>query len=437
MKNVLILNGGTTTGILIARCLNMSVLYHAMSASSYREHSRFTFEDYYPGLPFVQEENFVEELNKLLDEKKIDFIIPTHDTIALVLMEKADEIHATIISSPLETTLLCRYKSKTYERLAGCAFTPFWGMLTKESRFTEFPLFLKPDDGQGGRGTLKVHNEQELAAALEKGSNYVVCEYLPGEEYTVDCFTKASGELIYVNPRKRAEIMDGKSSLAESVVGKETAEFEKIAEEINTRIPFRGYWFIQLKRDGKGNLKLLEICTRFAGTFAHAQASGINLPLLALSDFSGKDVCALKNDYKVTTGKAFIDRYLLDLSYERVYIDYDDTVTCEGGTKVNSFVMAWLYQCKNAGKELVLISRHTATKANTLAEDMARLQIPATLFSKIYDIDEKTGKEEYIESENSIFMDNSFAERKRVADKLGIPVFDVSHVDCLYDWRKL
>ena len=90
-KNVLILNGGGGNGYLLSKCISMSVLYHAVSASSYPEHSRFTFRDYKNNLPFVQDEQFVDELNAYISEKEISFIIPTHDTIALVLMEKRNK----------------------------------------------------------------------------------------------------------------------------------------------------------------------------------------------------------------------------------------------------------------------------------------------------------------------------------------------------------
>ncbi len=436
-KNVLLLNGGKALGILIARALNMSVLYHAVSASSYPEHSRFTFDDYYFGLPFVQDENFIPELNRLIDEKNISFIIPTHDTIALALMEKQSEINATVVCSPLETTRLCRYKSETYKKLNDCDFTPSWNYVSDVKEPTNYPVFIKPDDGQGGKGTVKVSNITEWKVVKATGDEKsIVCEYLPGDEYTVDCFTKSSGDLIYVNPRKRSEVTIGVSSLAESV--SDVEEFERIAAGINQRIRFRGYWFIQLKRDADGKLKLMEVCTRFAGTFAHAHASGVNLPLLALSDFSGKDVSIVMNEYSITTGKSFIDRYELDLTYNRVYIDYDDTITCNGGDKVNSFVLAWLYQCKNKGKDIVLITRHTASKDNTLQEDMRLLSIPENLFTEIIDLTLEQNKEDYINlSHSCIFMDNSFVERQKVSEKCGIPVFDVCHVDCLYDWRTL
>lgn len=432
MRNVMIFSGGSYPGIEIYYALKDNIVFHPIMASSYSDHSRFVTEDYIENLPFTYEENFAEKLNRILIERNVEFIIPTHDTIAMVLTENAEKLSATVVCSLKQTAELCRYKSKTYDALKGCDFVP--NSFCETGVDTEYPLFTKPDDGQGSVGAKIIHTETELQEVLESG-NKVVCEYLPGDEYTIDCFTNKNRELLFINPRKRVRIQYGISARAESVV--DEAPFIKIAQEVNERIPFRGYWFIQLKEDKSGNLKLLELCTRFSGTFNHSQGYGVNLPLLAVSDFAGMDVSVTKNDYKVVTDKTFIDRYVLDLEYDRVYMDYDDTITSNGGKIVNPFVMAYLYQCKNLEKEIVMLTRHSASKDNLLIEDMARLGISKELFTEII---EMTWEEEKIAYMNqdvaSIFVDNSFTERKMVADRLGIPVFDVAHISCLFDWRK-
>lgn len=433
-ENVLILNGGGGNGYLLSKCISMSVLYHAVSASSYPEHSRFTFRDYKNDLPFVQDERFVDELNTYISEKEISFIIPTHDTIALVLMEKAEQINAVIVCSSLVTTRICRYKKETYKVLQGTTFLPKWFEKVEDVMDTDFPLFLKPNDGQGAKGVCLVNNRIELSNILDSNKDFVICENLPGEEFTVDCFTNSLGELLYVNPRKRAQISMGQSFLSVSV--DDSKPFEEIASTINEKINFRGYWFVQLKRDKNGELKLLEICTRFAGGVAHALASGVNLPLLALADFSGKTISVYKNDYKIIVGKDLISRFELDLQYDCVYVDYDDTITSDNGKTVNCYMMAYLYQCRNFGKRIVMLTHHTATKSNSLYTDMKRLSIPVSLFDEIFDLPKSESKKDYIKiGIKSIFIDNSYIERLRVVEKCKIPVFDVCHIECLFDFR--
>ena len=205
---------------------------------------------------------------------------------------------------------------------------------------------------------------------------------------------------------------------------------------LNKKVKFRGYWFAQLRRDAAGNLKLLEICTRFAGSFAISKGLGVNLPLLALCDFSGLDANVVANDYVVTCDKTYIDRYKLSISYNHLYVDYDDTVTFKGGTAVNPYVVAYLYQCRARNIKITLITRHADTFNESLADSFNHLGLSERLFDEIIELSWNTNKVDVMtETGNSIFLDNSFAERKAVYEKYKIPVFDISNMDCLFDWR--
>jgi predicted ATP-grasp superfamily ATP-dependent carboligase len=337
-KKVLVFSGAPYPGVQICRWLHDSLLFHPVAAASYPNHSHFVAEECVEDLPFVTDVNFIDALNDLITKRNIEFVIPTDDTIAMILTRESKRINAVIVCSPYETALLCRYKSKTYEALSGLSFVPKVYTSAAEATDEDFPLFAKPDDGQGAQGAYKVETRDALARSVSNERKMVVCEYLPGDEFTVDCFTNKHGNLLFVNPRRRARIQYGISARAESV--EDEAEFATVAQKINEIIKFRGYWFIQLRRDKDGKLKLMELCTRFSGTFAHSQGLGVNLPLLSLCDFAGMDVSVIKNKYKLITDKSFIDRYDLGIDYSRVYIDYDDTITSCGGKRVNAIVMA-------------------------------------------------------------------------------------------------
>ena len=82
------------------------------------------------------------------------------------------------------------------------------------------------------------------------------------------------------------------------------------------------------------------------------------------------------------------------------------------------------------------MTRHTVSKSHSLEEDMHRLGIPKNIFSSIIDMSWDEEKKDYINTDKpSIFIDNSFCERKKVSESFQIPVFDVAHVLCLFDWR--
>ncbi len=124
MINVLVFPAGEINSVelhdALATCVNVTV----WGASSIERHGSYVFENYVPGLPLITAPDFLEKFNKLLTEKQIDVIFPTHDTVAKFLAENLHQIRAKVICSAPKTAEICRDKEKTYQALAGADFLP-------------------------------------------------------------------------------------------------------------------------------------------------------------------------------------------------------------------------------------------------------------------------------------------------------------------------
>src|SRR5690606_20587249 len=123
---------------------------------------------------------------------------------------------------------------------------------------------------------------------LIDNTDIIFVEYLPGKEYTIDCFTNRHGELLFSGARERAEVKMGISF--KSIEIELTKEIKLIAQRINDKLNFRGLWFFQLKEDRNGDLKLLEVSTRTAGTMGFFRHKGVNLPLFSVFDALNMDL---------------------------------------------------------------------------------------------------------------------------------------------------
>ena len=164
-----------------------------------------------------------------------------------------------VVSSLLDTVRICLSKEKTYIKLQDLGFMP--KVYEKIDDVKEYPVFVKPKIGYGAIGTKIVNNENELKSFLQNSNNdNLILEYLPGEEYTIDCFTDRKGNLKYFSARGRNRIKSGISVNTSFVENQ--SEFKDIIEKINSKIEFRGAWFAQVKRNSKGELRLLEIASR-------------------------------------------------------------------------------------------------------------------------------------------------------------------------------
>ena len=424
VKNVLIFPAGTEIAFEIHDALKDSKFVKLFGATSVDCHADFVFENCIGGVPFADDPGLIEFLNAITDKYKIDYIYPAHDSALKRLSDERGNLSATVIASPVKTVEICRSKNKTYAFLEGKPYLPKFYKSPDE--VPSYPVFIKPSVGQGSEGARIIKNKFHLKEALAEGIEYSICEYLPGEEFTVDCFTDIHGALRAVSPRSRDRIRAGIAVRSHNIPLDD--KISAIADDINKSLEFNGAWFFQLKENTNGEYRLMEIAPRIAGTMGLTRSLGINMPLLTLYNFWGYDVDIISNGNNVLLDRAFITRFKTDITYKTVYVDFDDTLIVSG--KVNAYLMMFLYQAKNAGKKLSLLTRHSTD----IYEDLKKYNIPESLFDEIIRLDDSNKKTAYMK-QNSIFIDDSFAERKRVKDALGIPVFDLDMVETLIDWR--
>lgn len=424
-KNVLIFPAGTEIAFEIQNALKYSKFVNLYGGTSAADHAQLVYKNLIEGFPYVTEAGFIAYLNDVIEQYHIEYIYPAHDSVCLFMSEHKAQINATVIISEHQTVAICRSKKETYAHFAGEAFVP--KTFAAAAAVDCYPVFVKPTVGEGSKGAQKINNRNELDAALAKDDSLVICEYLSGEEYTVDCFTNQKGELLSAKMRDRARIRMGISVRSAQLAVDDAVQ--DIATRLNEKLHFSGAWFFQVKKSGTGAYKLLEASPRIPGTMGVSRNCGINYPLLTLFLFWGYDVSVIDNGYDILVDRAFYNTYQIDIAYTRAYLDYDDTLIVGGA--VNKALLSFLYQAKEQGKELYIISKH----AGDIYQDLARYHICASLFDKIIVIDQTDSKTNYIEPAGAIFIDDSFAERKRVRDALKIPVFDVDMVESLIDWR--
>lgn len=424
VRKVLVFPAGTEIAFEIHHALRYSKFVKLYGATSVPCHADFVFENCVEGLPYVDEPGLIDRLNQVIDEFAIDYVYPAHDSAVLTLTREQARLHAQVVTSALETVEICRSKNLTYDYLRGAEYLPRFYAGVEE--IGEYPVFIKPSVGQGSVGARRIDDRAALEEALADGVEYAICEYLPGQEFTVDCFTDRHGALRYVGPRSRDRIRSGIAVRSHFLP--EDRRINEIAEDLNRRFRFNGAWFFQLKENGQGQFRLMEVAPRIAGTMGATRNRGVNMPLLTLYNMWGYDVDIIDNGNDLLLDRAFISRFQSGIHYENVYVDYDDTVVLRG--QVNPELMAFLYQAKNQGKKLFLISKHVGD----LYQELQRFCIHPGLFDQIIRLEQSESKLPYIQAD-SIFIDDSFAERRRIHEGCGVPVFDLDMIESLIDWR--
>lgn len=418
--NVLVFPCGSEVGLEIGRALARSVHVELYGASSRDDHGRLAFERY-AELPNIAETDFDARFAELLARWDIQLVFATHDSVMSYLAPRMAVGAAQLVNGDPESARIARSKAATYALLAGEGWLPrlFAGLDEVE----QWPVLVKPDQGQGGQGVTLARDRVAAEVALAILDQPLICEWLPGEELTVDCFSDRHGRLLYIGPRSRERVVGGIAIRSQHVPVLD--EVGQIAETIHNRLKLRGPWFFQLKRDVQGRYKLLEVSCRLSTSSVVQRVAGVNLPLMAVQDFMERDLVVLNEPRVTLVERRLASHAELTYAFDTAYMDFDDTLVCNG--RANPQAMRFAYRLLEMGKRLVLLTRHEGNLEAALAE----ARMTPILFDQIIHLRAGEPKSSAIEGA-AIFIDNHFPERLDVARNLGIPVFDVDALELLF-----
>ncbi len=418
-RNVLVFPAGTEIGLEIYQALNHCKEIKLFGAGQdVSTHARFVCAKYYI-LPSIYEPDWLTQLNMLCMMLEIDYIFPAYDDVIVALSREAHRVRAKIISSPARTCEITRSKSDTYHLLSSKIRVPF--VYSSSKAVKAYPVLVKPDRGQGAQGICKVESHEALKAAISAVRSPIICEYLPGDEYTVDCFSDRERGLLFASARRRNRTRNG---ISMNTVIEKLPEAKEFADLIGKELELRGAWFFQLKRACDGQLALLEIAPRIAGSMAAHRVNGVNFPLLSIFEEERLPISVKPNPGVVELDRALGNRYRHSISYSVLYVDLDDTLLLNG--RVNIQVVSLLFQCINNGKKIVLLTRHR----EDLNQTLERYHLTG-LFDEVIHLGETDKKSSFIRCADAIFVDDSFAERIDVSEKCNIPTFDCSMIEML------
>lgn len=425
--NVLVFPAGTENALEIWRSLKDAKEVRLFSAAAAGVHHASYVYEACAEIPDVRTDGWQQALNRLVRDKKIDFIIPANDVVIKALAAVRGELEAPVLMPANEVIARVQSKRETLKLLADIVPVP--RVFANAGEITAYPVFIKPDGGYGSQGAQLVRSAAELAEACAGVNDPLIQEYLSGEETSVDCFTDRHGKVRFAGARSRERIRMGTSMHSELLPEPEQAVFLTMAQGISDRMDLRGIWFFQMKKNGQGEWRLLEVDVRVAGTMALNRVRGVNFPLLALFDAAGLDVEVETQRYEVVIDRSLLNRYRHNIHYSTVYVDLDDTVV--GNGRLNLDMVRFLFQCVNRNKKLVLLTKSLAPDVNAYLERWRIRQV----FDEVVVMPEEVAKADHITDLDAIFIDDSFSARKDVRTRHGIPTFDPSMVEMLLDDR--
>ena len=417
-KRVLVVPAGTEIGHEIAESLRYSKHWVAVGANAVRDHSELAFGEVHYNVGFADQPGFAEAVNAIVARHAIDFVVPAHDDAIHALAGRIEGARFVGPDNALAGVL--RWKSATIEALADVVPTP---TLYPEAGAASFPVFIKPDRGQGSRGARLVKTRHDLESIDLSG--VLLQEFLPGPEYTIDCFSNRESEVLFVGPRARGRISGGIATRTETV---ENPDLDVYAAAISKKLGLSGAWFFQMKLDADGRLKLLEVANRIAGSSGHQRMRGVNLIDAWLHQLDGQAVdFIVPQRTNMICDRALYYKVQRDLPLQCLYVDFDDTLYWITTGEVNHRLVGVLFGLKhNRGVRLVLVTRH----GGDIAAKLEELGL-GSIFDEIHHLRADEPKSRVITQEHAILIDDSFRERLDVARHCGILCLPPESIDTL------
>ncbi|HDY72627.1 MAG TPA: ATP-grasp domain-containing protein, partial [bacterium] len=139
--------------------------------------------------PAKDKDKFLKGIISKIKEYKIDVVFSNVDEELLVFSKYKSEIPCSVIISPFSTIDICNDKSK----LENIVPLPSTENISP-------PFLIKPKIGRGSRNIYKVESNEEMEALFKyldfKGLNkkdFIIQEFLPGKEYTIDALFDGKG----------------------------------------------------------------------------------------------------------------------------------------------------------------------------------------------------------------------------------------------------
>jgi carbamoyl-phosphate synthase large subunit len=213
-------------------------------------------------MPFKNDPDLWEKVTNIIKTNRIDIVIPSFDEMMIGWAERQAEFEAIgcrVIISPLATIEICQDKWKTYE------FFRSLNIPTPKTSLSQVHPLVKPRLGRGGQG---VKIEEKMVDMTDMISQ----EVLTGEEFTVDVFFDCDHRPVYIIPRRRSGVVNGKSTSGEVVKNNMIDTYILIMSE---NLSFVGPINFQCFVDGNSVI-FIEINPRIAGGMALGFAASEN-----------------------------------------------------------------------------------------------------------------------------------------------------------------
>lgn len=225
----------------------------------------------------------VEDIVRVAREHDARIILPFVDgaiEVAAKCRSFLPDVFIPVSPVEISETMFDKVAAAEAFRNAGLPIPKTYSVLN-----AEMPAIAKPRKGSASRGIKVFHNIEDLMH-LDNLSDYLVQEYIVDcEEYTVDCYVDAAGQILVTVPRLRIEVMGGEVTRTRTV---REPRLQQMSHDVINAFGLRGPVTLQFLRDpATDRFLLMEVNPRLGGGVICSIYAGAPIPDYILRESLG------------------------------------------------------------------------------------------------------------------------------------------------------
>lgn len=245
------------------------------------------FVDKFYKIPHGDDEKYLDSILEICDKEHINIFIPIFGNETLKISKNIDKFHKRNILVPIssyEVIKKCVDKQQTNTFFKNNHILHPTTYEKKHIDDSSFPLFAKPKISLfgGSKDCFKIKSIQEFVKL--NLDNFILQEFVEGDEYSIDTFSDMNGKVIGIVPRRRIEIKNG---LAIKTITEQNHAMIQGAKKILELMNIKGPANIQCFKN-MNKVIFFEINPRFGGSYIASIEAGLNAPKFILDIYYGK-----------------------------------------------------------------------------------------------------------------------------------------------------
>ena len=252
--------------------------------------------NYFFKSPLPNSKKYIPFIKKII--KKVDLVFLYSDeelkAVSLAIKNKI-LVQNKIIISDHKTLEICLNKRK---------FDKFFKSKNQYFKIPKTNLakmnIIKPVEGRGSKNILKIKDKKIIKFFLNFKNKFIVQEYLPGKEYTIDCYFDKNGLLLSHLIRER--VVKSNVSISSKIINR-NQRIKECINFISKKLKFTGPINVQII-ENKNQLYLIEINPRLSGSLSFSLDAGFDPFRLSAKEYLN---CNIKRFNK--SNAKFFHRY--------------------------------------------------------------------------------------------------------------------------------